>query len=59
MRRLLHIVTEAEDPFAAEIIKLQRALPDCEVEVVRLTGRESDYAALLDKIFAADSVQVW
>ena len=59
MRRLLHIVTQADEPLAAEIIRLQRERPDCQVEVVELLQPELDYEALLEKIFAVDSVQVW
>jgi len=59
MRRLLHIVTQADEPLAAEIIRLQRERPDCEVEVVHLMQPQLDYEALLEKIFVADSVQVW
>ena len=44
---------------ARELIARQRILPDCQVETVDLTNGEPDYADLLQKIFAADSVAVW
>ena len=59
MRRLLHVVTQVNEPLAAEIIRLQRQRPDCEVEVVELMPPDLDYEALLERIFAVDSVQVW
>jgi hypothetical protein len=33
--------------------------PCATVEIFDLTQPEPDYQALLDKVFAADSVQVW
>ena len=59
MPALLHILTQENDPLAAEMISRHRALPECRVEVADLTQPQPDYAELLDKIFAADSVQVW
>jgi hypothetical protein len=59
MRSLLHIITKAEDEFVKEVIQRQSALPDCRVEIVDMNAAEPDYEALLEQIFAADSVQVW
>ncbi|MBI4664615.1 MAG: hypothetical protein HY735_37965 [Verrucomicrobia bacterium] len=59
MRRLLHILTKPDDTFAQAVIEAQRQLPDHAVMVVDLAASEPDYAALLEEIFAADSVQVW
>jgi len=59
MRHLLHILTRENEPFVAEIISRQREEPLCEVVIVDLTQPEPDYTALLEKIFEADSVQVW
>ena len=59
MPALLHILTRENDPLAAEISSRHRAEPECRVEVADLTQPPPDYAALLEKIFAADSVQVW
>ena len=56
---LLHIITNESDTLAREIISHQRELPDCRVAVVDLTKPEPDYEALLEKVFAADSIQVW
>lgn len=56
---LLHILTNESETLAREIISHQRELTDCRVEVVDLTQPEPDYEALLEKIFAADSIQVW
>ena len=57
MRTILHILTRPEEELTRELIAQQRALPDTRVEVVKLTG-EPDYGALIEAIFAADSVEV-
>jgi hypothetical protein len=59
MPDLLHILTKPNDTLALEIISHQRQQPGTNVEVVDLTQPEPDYKALLDQIFAADSVAVW
>lgn len=59
MRQVLHILTKPGDNLAEIVIDGQRRLPDHKVEAVDLTAEESDYAALLQKIFSADSIQVW
>lgn len=59
MRRVLLIVTRKDDPLTAEMLRRQSQQPDCAVEVADLTGPKVDYEALLEKIFSADSVQVW
>lgn len=56
---LLHILTEPADPLVTEIIAKQRATPENKIAVVDLTKADADYKELLEKIFAADSVQVW
>lgn len=59
MRKVLHILTKENDTDANEVISHQRALPDCELVTAGLTAGQPDYAGLLEKIFAADSVAVW
>ena len=59
MRRLLHVLTHADETLAAEIIQMQRDQLGCEVEVVELFQSPPDYEVLLEKIFAADGVHVW
>ena len=59
MRIVLHILTQADDSLAEEIIARQREQPDQEVNVVDLWAAVPDYARLLQEIFAADSVAVW
>ena len=59
MAAILHILTQAPDSLAQEVISRQARQPDAKVEVVDLTQPEPDYAELLEKIFAADSVAVW
>lgn len=59
MATQLHILTRAEDTLAATVIAQQRGTSDMEAMVVDLTEEPPDYAALLEKIFTADSVAVW
>lgn len=59
MRTILHILTRPQDAFARQLIERQSQLGETTTEVVDVTAPEADYAALVDKIFAADSVQVW
>ena len=59
MPTFLHILTEADDALAADIIAKQKANPENKIEVVDLTEGEPDYKKLLEKIFAANSIQVW
>jgi hypothetical protein len=56
---LLHLLTHAPEPWIEEILARQRELPESRVEVMDLTRPGPDYEALLEKIFQADSVQVW
>jgi hypothetical protein len=59
MPALLHILTRPDDPLAKEIIAQQKASAENKIEVIDLTGSAADYNELLEKIFRADSVQVW
>jgi hypothetical protein len=59
MRTVLHILTRPEDALARAVIGCQASEPDLAVEVVDLTQPRPDYDALVEKIFAADSVGVW
>jgi len=57
--KILHILTKENDTDANELISRQRALPEYELGTVDLGTGQPDYAALLEKVFAADSVAVW
>ena len=59
MRAILHILTQAEDELARAVIAAQRAWPETSVETVELTAATPDYDALVEKVFTADSVEVW
>lgn len=59
MPKLLHILTQSDDAFAAEIITRQKSNSENKIELVDLTQANADYKKLLEKIFDADSVQVW
>ena len=59
MPRILHILTKSEDALPRQIISRQTEQPGAKVEMVDLTQPDPDYTALLEKIFGADSVEVW
>jgi len=64
MPKLLHILTRERDSLAIELIERQRAQAGQQSAetvgvVVDLTQPDPDYAALLEQIFAADSITVW
>jgi hypothetical protein len=59
MRQLLHIVTKPKDELAKAMLENEQALPDTKVDVADLTKPNPDYNQLVEKIFAADSIQVW
>ena len=59
MAALLHLLTKPDDAFAQAIIAAQESQPDNRVDAVDLTQPQPDYAALVGKIFSADSVAVW
>ena len=59
MTRILHILTKPEDTLVQAVMADQQRLPDVTLETVDLTTPEPDYGALVEKIFEADSVQVW
>ena len=59
MRKILLVVTKRLDPLDEVVIAHESHLPGCEVKSVDLTVEKPDYRALIHKIFAADSIQVW
>ncbi len=59
MPRVLHILTRPDDALAREIITQQRKKQQEGIEIVDLTKPQPDYGQLLEKIFAADSVESW
>jgi hypothetical protein len=58
MRTILHILTRPADELARELIERQRALPETTVETADLADGALDYDKLIERIFAADSVEV-
>jgi hypothetical protein len=59
MPQQLHILTRPADGLVTGLIAAQRAEPENTVEVVDLTQPDPDYPALVEKVFAADSVATW
>ncbi len=59
MNTKLHILTRPADDLVTALIEAQRAVPENVVEVVDLTAPDPDYAALVEKVFAAGSVATW
>lgn len=59
MPRQLHILTQPADDLVRDLLAAQRADPVNTVEVVDLTQSAPDYEALVERVFAADSVATW
>ena len=59
MRRVLHILTRPDDALPRELMARQQRADGIKVEAVDLTLPEPDYKELLEKIFAAESVECW
>ena len=59
MRHVLLVLTQSMNPLNDIVTATERTLPDTQVTVVDLTTDAPDYSALLERIFEADSVQVW
>ena len=58
MRTILHILTRTDDSLSRGLIEQQKMSADVNIEVVDLTNPEPDYDHLVEKIFAADSIEV-
>ena len=59
MRTILHVLTRSEDALSRDIIERQRTIPDINIEVVDLATAAPDYEVLVEKIFTADSIEVF
>ena len=59
MRHVLHILTRPDDSLARELMARQKGFAENKIEAVDLTAPKPDYKTLLEKIFAADSVESW
>jgi hypothetical protein len=59
MTTILHILTRGTDELSQRIIEAQRALPDTRIEVMDLPPEGADYTAVVENIFASDSIEVW
>ena len=58
MRRVLHIICDAEQTLPEELLTRQRAQADLDVHVFRFDEAEPNYRKLLQEIFEADSIEV-
>jgi hypothetical protein len=59
MPQQLHILVAPPDAFTETLLAAERQQPGVTLEIVDLTQPEPDYAALVEKVFAADSVATW
>jgi hypothetical protein len=59
MISVLHILTRKNDSLATDVIREQQAQAAIRVETFDLTEPRPDYDQLVDRLFEADSVQVW
>jgi len=55
----LHILTRPADELVTTLLERERAADQAQIEVVDLTQPNPDYGALVDRVFAADSVVTW
>lgn len=57
----LHILTRPADELVTTLLERERerAAGQTQIEVVDLTQPVPDYPALVEKVFAADSVVAW
>ena len=55
----LHILTRPADELVTTLLERERAAGQTQVEVVDLSQPSPDYGALVDRVFAADSVVTW
>jgi hypothetical protein len=55
MKTILQLLTDSKQPLSKEI----HSDTEWKVETVDLTQSDVDYRKVLEKVFAADSVQVW
>ncbi len=55
----LHILTRPADELVTTLLERERAAGQTQVEVADLTQPAPDYGALVEKVFAADSVVTW
>jgi hypothetical protein len=59
MRHILHIITKTDDALAKVISEKEASEGTVKCEIFDLTKSDASYEELVEKIFAADSVQVW
>ena len=59
MTTLLHVLTRPADDWVQSLIKSQETCTTHTVEVIDLTLGTPDYAHLVERVFAADSVATW
>ncbi len=59
MRRILHILSTQDSALVQTVVAAQQGMADTLVEIVDLAQPEPDYPALIERIFAADSIEVW
>jgi hypothetical protein len=55
----LHILTRPADELVITLLERERAAGQAQIEVADLTQPAPDYGALVEKVFAADSVVTW
>ncbi len=58
-RRLLHVLTGPAPALARDLAAAGKRSGSAEVTIIELTAEGVDYDALLDAVFAADTVTVW
>ena len=59
MTTVLHVLTRPADDWVQSLIQSQENSAEHNVEVIDLTLETPDYAHLVQRVFAAESVATW
>jgi hypothetical protein len=59
MKRIVHVLTRADDLLARVTVDEQIQDPSLTVEEIDLTNHPPNYDRLLAAVFEAESIQVW
>jgi hypothetical protein len=59
MKTLLHLLNQPADELVLAVVAAQKSDPDNAVTVIDLSQPETDYRAVVESVFSADSIQCW
>ena len=59
MKTLLHLLNQPADDLVLAVVSAQKSNPENTVTVIDLSRPETDYRAVVESVFSADSIQCW